>query len=129
MARGLALPVGVDGTGGAAVVEGEDNDRKIIFTALCDCDSEHAFQQDLGLGSGMVFDINDEVVRASILSRAYDIFDQFEKQKRYKLKKDSIKWTTDAVKQELVLEFMYVNLESDEEKVFMRRFTSTSSEA
>ena len=59
MATGLSLPVGVDGSGGAALVSVDENDSKIIRTALGDCDNAHAYQQELGLSSGMIYDLND----------------------------------------------------------------------
>jgi len=120
MARGLQVPVGVDITGGTAWVSGEENDRKTIFTALGDCDSENAFQQELGLGIGMIFDPNDETVRARILRRLKNIFRIFEEADRYKLLTETILWS--SVEGELTLEFKYLNLETDEERSFTRTF-------
>jgi len=114
MARGLKVPVGVDATGGTAWVSGEENDRKTIFTALGDCDSENAFQQELGLGVDMIFDPLDETVRARILRRLKDIFRIFEEADRYKLLPETISWTEGDG--ELTLEFKYLNLETDEER-------------
>ncbi len=120
MARGLAIPIGVDITGGAAWVSGEKNDRKTIFTALGDCDSENAFRQELGLGIGMVFDISDETVRALILRRLVAIFRVFEEGDRYKLLTEAISWSQNEG--ELTLQFKYLNLETDEERSFSRTF-------
>jgi len=125
MPKGLKIPVGVGPNGGAALVEGDDNDAKIIKVSLGSDDSENAFQQDISLDVGMVFDLNDPTLRARILRRVYRIFDEFRVQKRFKLKKETLKWTEDADKQELTLEFKYVNLESDEDVLFRRAFTSS----
>lgn len=114
------MPIGVDITGGAAWVSGEKNDRKTIFTALGDCGSENAFQQDLGMGLGMVFDIRDEDVRAKILRRLTSIFRVFEAADRYKLMTETISWV--ETEGELTLEFSYLNMETDEEKTFARTF-------
>ena len=120
MARGLKVPIGVDITGGAAWVDGEENDRKTIFTALGDCDSENAFQQGLGLGIGMIFDPSDETVRAKILRRLKSIFRVFEEADRYKLLTETISWS--RKEGELTLEFRYLNLETDEELSFAQTF-------
>lgn len=103
-----------------ATVEGDANDEKILGLALGDDDSENAFEQGIGLGVGMVFDLNDGITRPRILSRMRLIFRRFEQLKRYKMRESTIKWLESEG--ELVLEFKYVNLESDEEKVFRRRF-------
>lgn len=126
MATGLRLPIGVGPTGGASLVDHEENDNKIIFTALSAGDSENAFQQDIALGDRMVFDTNDSSVRAKIIGRLVSIFNRFVVQKRYRLKKDTVKFTTDSTTQELILEFRYVNLETDEEQNFKRTFTRNS---
>lgn len=126
MPKGLSMPVGVNPTGGAATVEHDENDRKVIWNAISDCSSENAFQQDLGLGSDMVFDISDPVLRARIQQRLFAIFKDFEAQNRYKLKANTIKWSENSAEQELILEFKYLNIESDEEQTFKRPFTKAS---
>ena len=124
MAKGLQLPVGVNKAGGANITDGDDNDKKVIFTALSDCDSEHAFQQDLGLGSGMIFDIASPALRANILRRTKNIFDEFFRLHRFKLLKNTVKWAEDAETGELTLTFKYLNIESDEMGEFERTFTA-----
>lgn len=126
MARGLQMPVGADVTGGTAMVEGEENDKKTIFTALSDCDNANAFQQDLGLGNTMIFDISDPKLRARILRKLRAIFEVFQAQHRYKLKEETVEWIQDADRGELTLKFKYVNLESEETKGFSRIFTGAS---
>lgn len=124
MPRGLRVPVGVDPTGGAALVESDENDQKIISIALGSCDSEHAFQQEIGLGSDMVFDINDPTLRARIYRRLISIFQDFESQKRYRLVRETVKWEEGSG--ELTLSFKYLNLESDEPKTFTQSFTAST---
>lgn len=125
MATGLRIPVGASPSGGAALVGGDDNDTKIIKTALSSDDSENAFQQDIGMGESMVFNLNDPVLRAKIRRRLVQIFANFQTQKRFKLLKNTIEWTEDSVAQELILEFKYLNLESDEEKPLRRVFSAS----
>lgn len=120
MATGLKIPVGVNPMGGIAKVTGDDNAIQAIKTALTDCENEHAFQQELGLGAGMVFASNDMRLRAVILRRVRGIFNEFQKEKRFKLLEETIKWSEGDG--ELVLEFRYMDLESDEEKPFQRVF-------
>jgi hypothetical protein len=122
---GLALPVGVGAHGGARLVEGDENDMKLITIALGSSENENAFQQDITLDEGMVFDLNDPTIRARILRRLYKIFDEFRIKKRFRLKKETIKWEEDSKEQELTLEFKYVNLESDEDIIFRRAFTAS----
>ena len=118
------MPVGASPSGGAALVKGDDNDRKIIYMALSSDDNENAFQQDIGLGQSMVFDLSDVALRAKIRRRLLQIFEAFQRQNRYKLLKNTIVWGEDTVKQELSLEFKYHNIESDEEKTFRRVFSA-----
>lgn len=126
MPRGLRMPVGVDGTGGAALVESEDNDTKIIYLALGSGHNENAFQQEIALGDDMIFDLADPALKARILRRVNRIFDDFVRLKRYKLVRDSVRFKEDPANQELSLEFKYINLESDEERTFSRKFTRAS---
>jgi len=122
--KGLRIPVGVGPSGGAALVEGDENDAKIIKLSLGSDENENAFQQNIALDQGMVFDLNDPTIRLKIIRRIEKIFDIFKRQKRFKLFKNSIKWSENAYKQELILKFKYLNLESDEEVNFTRTFTS-----
>lgn len=124
MAQGLNIPVGVNKQGGAKLVDGDRNDQKIIFTALSDNDSENAFQKSLGLGSDMVFDVNDPNLRALILRRVKTIFDDFFRLHRFKLLTNTIKWNADEGEQTLNLTFKYLNIESDEVNTFDKTFTS-----
>jgi len=126
MATGLAIPVGVGPGGGAAVVSGDDNDRKIIRTALLDDSNENAFQQNPGLGLTPIFDISDTVSKSRIMSRLVSIFQKFEAQKRYKLVQGSVNWATTALG-ELVLSFVYWNMESDNQRDFEMSFAKSLS--
>lgn len=123
--KGLSLPVGVGSNGGALLIEGDENDYKIISIALGSSESENAFQQDITLDERMIFDLNDTVIRASILKRLYKIFEEFRLKKRFELKKETVNWQEDHCNNTLTLEFRYVNLESDEDILFRRSFTST----
>lgn len=121
MATGLAIPVGVNNQGGAKLVSGDENDKKIISLSLGDDSNENAFQQNIGLGIGMIFDISDEITKANILRRLREVFRRFEAQKRFLLREETIKWGSNE-NQEFVLEFKYVCIESDEEKEFRQKF-------
>jgi hypothetical protein len=124
MAQGLNIPVGVNKQGGAKIVDGDRNDQKIIFTALSDNDSENAFQKGLGLGSDMIFDVNDPKLRALILRKVKTIFDDFFRLHRFKLLANTIAWDSDETAGELKLTFKYLNIESDEVNTFSKSFTS-----
>ena len=112
MATGLAVPVGVGPNGGARLSTGSENDDKIIRLSLADDNNENAFQQDIGLGVSAIFDVNDVMAKARVMTRLRNVFARFEAQKRYRLREDSIRWTTKEG--ELYLEFQYWNLESDD---------------
>lgn len=126
MATGLAMPVGVDNGGGARLVEGSENDDKIVRLALGDDSNENAFQQNIGVGADMVFGISDEQQQARIMRRVNAVFARFEAQKRFLLRRETIKWTRDSVNQELTLEFKYVSVEADEERDFRIDFSVSS---
>lgn len=127
MATGLSIPVGVDNQGGARLVSGDENDSKIIRLALGDDDNENAFQQNIGLGVGSIFGISDELIRSKILRRLHEVFRRFQAQKRFILRPNTVKWVRDENQnQELTLEFRYVSMESDEEKLFRQSFDASS---
>lgn len=128
MATGLTLPVGVDAGGGARLVSGEENDRKIIILALGSGWNENAFQQDIALGQDMIFDLSDRTVRARIKRRLRQIFNEFQAQNRYRLLPGTIEWTEDSAGQTLELFFKYANLETDEVKDFTTKFTASGPE-
>ncbi len=122
MATGLKVPVGVNPSGGASLVHGDDNDNKIIKIALSNDDNENAFQQDVGLGEEMIFDISAPTSKSKIMVKVQRIFTKFQAEKRYKLLRNTVKWTDDPENQEVNLEFRYLNLESDEEQTYEQKF-------
>ncbi len=123
MPRGFALPLRPSPTGGVAITEGDEQADKIIRLSLSDNESDNAFQQNLGLGSRMIFDPLSPSFRAQVLSRLFEIFAEYEKLKLFKLVKGSVTWTRGPADGEQTLEFRYINLESDEEAIFVRTFT------
>jgi hypothetical protein len=127
MATGLAMPVGVNESGGARLSEGDENDDKIIRLALGDDASENAFQQNIGVGADMVFGQSDELLQAQIMRRVNEVFKRFEAQKRYMLRRNTIAWSIDSNTQELILQFKYVALESDREQTFRESFSAAAS--
>lgn len=126
MAKGMKIPVGIDIFGGAAMVDGEDNDYKTISTSLSNCDSDHAFQQDLGIDIGVVFQPVDNAVKAKVLRRVRDIFKRFEDEDRYRLLGETIRWSTPN-DGELVLEFKYLNIETDQVRSFAKNLSTRAS--
>ena len=122
MATGLKLPISVNTSGGMALSTDVENDNKIIKTGLSDDDNENAFQQGIGLGDKMIFEVNRPELRVTIANDVRLIFERFEAQNRYKLLPSTLKWTENSQDQTLVLEFRYVNLETDEVQDFSRTF-------
>lgn len=127
MPTGLALPVRANGSGGFLLSSGNDQDTNVIKLALGDCSSENAFQQNIGLGSAMIFDINDPGSRATVIARLRSLFKRFERLKRFRLLENTIGWQ-DA-EGETILSFKYINLETDETQNFERKFLGTDSGA
>lgn len=127
MATGLAMPVGVGQDGGARLSEGDANDDKIIRLALGDDANENAFQQNIGVGADMVFGMADELLQSGIMRRVNEAFKRFEAQKRYALRRNTIRWSRDSSTQEMVLQFKYVALESDREQTFRESFSASGS--
>lgn len=126
MSTGLGMPVGVDNGGGARLVKGSENDDKIIRLALGDDANENAFQQNIGVGADMIFGTADEQQQARIMRRVNAVFARFEAQKRFLLRRNTVKWTRDSTNQELILEFQYVSVEADEERDFRQNFAAAS---
>jgi len=122
MPKGLAIPVGVNTSGGARLVEGDLNDSKILKLGLGDDENDNAYQQGIGMGTSMVFDTIDVGQRARLTQRLLDLFRRWEAQKRYKLRTNTLKWEEDAEKGELIVSFKYVSLEADEERDFRRSY-------
>jgi inorganic pyrophosphatase len=122
MPTGLRIPIGATPSGGLALTDGEENDRKIIIAALGSDENENAFQQGIGLGADMIFDFSDVTVRARIIRKVVEIFRRFEAQKRYRLRQDAVNWAEDAENQETILSFKYVNLEQDDERLFRQAY-------
>lgn len=115
--RGLDIPIGVNKHGATKTVTRDDNDRKIISTALSDNNNDHAFQQDPGLGADMIFGVNTDAIRGIIIQRLRDVFADFERQNRYSLREDTAVWT-ESDEGDLILDFDYFNIETDEAKHF-----------
>lgn len=125
MATGLRIPVGVNANGGAALVSDDEQAEKVIGLAINDNDTEHPFHQDEGLGQFAIFKISDGAIRAQLQHRILRIFEAFDKAKLYRLDRDSISWTKGPKPGELTLELTYVNLETDEPRVFRRSFLAS----
>lgn len=119
----LALPIRADPNGRLATVTGDALASQTISTALRDGSNENAFRYQRALGEAMIFDVNDEVVRAKIIVRLRDIFAGFEREKRFRLLQESLKWA--SVGPELVLSFQYLDLETSSLRDFSESFSGS----
>jgi len=124
VAKGLKIPVGVDTTGGSATLEGDEYADQVIRTGLSDHDNANAFQQDTGLGEEMIFGKTDTAQKAAILRKLYSMFAVWEEERLFRLMRETIKWSTNIESGELIIEFQYINLESDEPTTFRKKFTT-----
>jgi hypothetical protein len=123
MVTGLRIPVGVNSKGGTALVEGDECKRQLIMTALSSSESANAFQQDINLGVDMIFGQDSSEFRDGILRRLIAIFEKFEKEKLFRLMRETVEWSKEA-EGELLLEFSYVDIESDKTQDFRKSFTT-----
>lgn len=126
MPTGLSIPIGVAHGGGLRLSDSDDNDAKVIKLALGSDDNANAFQQNIGMGEGMIFDIDDPTSRARIVRRLVDIFRRFEAQQRYILRPSTIRWDK-GEEQTTVLSFLYVQIESDSEKQFRQQYSKPNN--
>ena len=121
--KGLKLPLGVDKTGRTRTVQEDEQAFKIIGLGLADTDSVNAFQQNLGLGSQHVFNLNSPVFRARITATILRQFSEYEDRDLYKLVRGTFRWTSsDKNDGSVDLSFKYLDIETDEERTFSRTF-------
>lgn len=112
MAKGLAIPVGVGPDGRAKLVSGDDQLIKIIGLHLSFSDSENPFQ-DIGIDQ-VIFNINDTRLIPLIRYRLGELFKSLEADELAKLDENSVKFIQDEAEGEMVLEFKFWNLETNE---------------
>lgn len=116
----LAIPVRADSLGRLAIVQGDDLSFQTIATALRDGSNENAWRQDDALGESMVFDPSDESTRIKITIKIRQIFDDFEREKRFRLIPESLVWTSAPGTLEVSLKF--IDLETAQIKDFKEQF-------
>ncbi len=117
MPAGLSLPVAVNGNGGVQVIDGVEQDDKIVRMAMADNSSNNAFQQGIGFGAFPVFRIDDSQTRILIIQRIREIFRTLEKEERFKLREETVEFKKEE-EGELVLSFQYLSLRADQERTF-----------
>lgn len=122
MPKGLALPVTVNGSGGAALLDGVAQDDKIVRMGLADNSSNNAFQQGIGFGLFPVFDVDSPETRITIGQRVREIFQSFQAQERFKLREETLEFSL-GEPGELILAFKYLNLRADQERTFSSTIT------
>lgn len=121
MPTGIKLPFKVNSSGGISLSSDEEQNAQIIKLKLGDGDNENAFQQNITLGIDMIFAIGDPVIQGKITGRLYNAFEDFERDKRFKLLKNTIEWVEGDG--EMTLSFRYIDLESDQPKTFTETFS------
>ena len=121
MATGLALPVGVNGSGSAVLVSVDAQDSKILSMALGDDENDNAFQQNIGLGAFMIFQQPGDRINALVRQRITAIFRDFRAAQRFQLVADSVIFRDEPEQGEFSIEFKFINLESDEKRTFSAR--------
>jgi hypothetical protein len=122
MPKGLKVPFSINSRGGLETVTGDENDQQTIMLYLASGENENAFQQDITLGIDMIFNVDNELIRSKIITTIVEIFEKLERQKRFKLLKNTFKWNSEDG--ESALSFRYLNLESDEPNTYEYKFNS-----
>ena len=109
--------------GRLALLTGNLLAQQVIAAALGDGENSNPFRQDRTLGAKMVFSPNDPRVRSNIMTRLTNAFEEFERQRRYRLMDDTVEWSTGGEQgEELILTFRYHDLEADASFDFVHSF-------
>jgi len=112
MANGLAIPVGVNGAGGAKILKGSKQKTKIVRSAFAEGDDNNPFQ-DLGLPPTMIFDINGDVTAGEARVEVETILSRLREQNNIEINPNKpIRVTREG--EELQLEFEYIDLDLNE---------------
>jgi hypothetical protein len=112
----------VDVYGGTAIVEESEYKHQLIVLSLSSGDSANAFQQEISLGQDMIFGQDTQSLRSSVMQRLFTIFTEFERDKLFRLMKETIKWTPLGDGQ-LELSFSYIDIETDTVLSFRKEYT------
>lgn len=111
MAQGLEVPVSAE-QGRLRIAQGEEQLKKVITLALADGDSDNPFQ-DLGLGNGSIFDINDQDLQAKMRQRIVRAFRRFQAEGRAMLAQGSPVFRRGGSDgEELYAVIRYINMET-----------------
>lgn len=107
---GIDSPMDSDGRGGLKRSTGLDQLKKLIRNNLQDCDSENPFQDDLGLGSQHIFELNNEDAQSDLRVRIKALFKRLSLENRASLD-GPITFT--SVDGEMTADVSYINLEEN----------------
>lgn len=110
--NGIAVPFSSDGRGRLALVSGDEQLRKIIICGLMDCENENPFNQDIGLGSQMIFAQNIDSLQADLRRRINALFRRLQLADRARLA-SPVKFTVNSAEQELECDVHYLNIEEN----------------
>lgn len=111
---GVAIPFRASISGGLATATGEENDFKIIASALMGHSNDNPFQQPTDDVENALFDIDDPAGYALLVRRVESAFLDFEQQHRYRLIPGSLQIR--RAEGIVHVYFEYHNLEADERR-------------
>jgi len=122
MPTGLAIPVGVNKSGGARIEANESKQlRKILILALSEGGDSNPFQQ-LGLIPGLIFSIDNSAFRGRAERTLKAILAKFSD--RVELAPDEqIKFEKGTVEGEIIMSFKYVDKLINKVEEFRLKFT------
>jgi len=133
MAKGLKLPIQVTPQGRTALLEGDEQLRKIIALNLSWLENGNPFQQwrgvthnEPGIDPAIVFSVNSTFLSNKVARNIKSLFHRFQAAGRASLVEGYPKMTRDSANQELIADIKYINLETDKVDEFSHRFTLRS---
>lgn len=106
MARGIQLPTKAV-NGRWQMLSGDAYIEQLIRVALLGSESDNPFQ-DIGLGSDIIFDINDGLLDGEIRSKLEQVFSIFERDQLARL----AAYNLEHVDGDVILVLSYINLET-----------------
>lgn len=109
---GLALPLRGNRFGGLQLINGSENDFKIISLAILSNANDNAFQQPSVDIDEAIFELDDVAFLAMVRRKVELVFAEFEKQHRYRLVPGTIRIESNQPGETFVF-FKYHNLEAD----------------
>lgn len=131
MAKGLALPISVNGRGGARTVKATAHLRQTIFAGLRPNESMNPFQPgngvEVGVSDRLIFAVNGPAAETRARRQIVRFFKRLRQADLAKLAPGDEGVSFERVENEVVVRVRYVDLEGDREDVLESNLRDGSS--